>query len=153
MRRRLVLLAALGLAGGCGDSGERAATATPTPTPTPTAARTATPSPPPNGPEAEPGGAGDELPLRQAVPLTVGEDGITPRSVKVNALLGVRLVIRNDTPREQVLTVLRARPRRAVSVGRGETETLDLEGLRPGRYVIEGYAAGRATLIASIDEP
>jgi hypothetical protein len=168
MRRALALLAAIGLAGGCGDSGERAApTTTPTPTasaapsaartaapsPSPSAVGSATPSPPPNGPEAQPGGAGDELPLRLPVRLTVGEDGITPGQVKVNALLGVRLVVRNDTSREQVITVLRARPRRAVSIARGATGTLDLDGLRPGRYVIEGYAAGRAMLVASIAEP
>jgi hypothetical protein len=128
---------------GCGDSGERASTPTPTPTPTATA----------NRPEAEPGGAGDEQPIRQPVPLTIGDDGITPKLSKVSAFLGLELVIRNESSREQVVTVLRARPKRAVSIGAGETGRLRLDGLGRGRYTIQGYAAGRATLVSSVDEP
>jgi len=145
---RAVLGAALAacLLAGCGKADDRAE---PTPTPTPPA----TPTPPPNGPEAQPGGAGDELPARQQVPLTVGDDGITPKLVKVSAFLGVELVVRNATDREQVVTLLDARPARAVSVGAGQTARLRYEGLKRGRYTIEGYAAGRATLVSSLDEP
>jgi hypothetical protein len=87
------------------------------------------------------------------VNLVVGERGITPRLVKVSSFLGVELVVRNETAKEQVVTLLEARPRRAVSVGAGETGRLRYGGLRRGRYVIEGYAAGRATLVSSLDEP
>jgi hypothetical protein len=139
MRAPLAALAACLLAAGCGGSEERAAT------PTATAS--------PNRPEAQPGGAGDEQPIRQPVALTVGDDGITPKLFKVSAFLGVELVIRNATAREQVVTVLRARPKRAVSIGAGKTGRLRLDGLRRGRYTIEGYAAGRATLVSSLDEP
>jgi len=146
MRAPAVLLAVCGLAAaGCGDSEERAAT------PTPTATATATPTV--NRPEAEPGGAGDEQPIRQQVRLTVGDEGITPELVKVSAFLGVELVVRNDTSREQVVTVLRARPKRAMSIGPGQTGRLRLDGLGRGRYTVEGYAAGRATLVSSLDEP
>ena len=140
MRAPLAALAACLLAAGCGGSDEERA-ATPTATATP------------DRPEAQPGGAGDEQPIRQPVALTVGDDGITPKLVKVSAFLGVELVIRNGTSREQVVTVLRARPRRAVSIGAGETGRLRLDGLGRGRYTIEGYAAGRATLVSSLDEP
>jgi hypothetical protein len=142
MRTPAAALAACLLAAGCGGSDERAST--PTPTPTASAARQ---------PEAQPGGAGDEQPIRQPVRLTIGDDGITPKLVKVSAFLGVELVIRNETAREQVVTVLRARPKRAVSIGAGETGRLRFDGLRRGRYPIEGYAAGRATLVSSLDEP
>ena len=143
MRAPAVLLAVCGLASaGCGDSEEERA-ATPTPTATATVTR----------PEAEPGGAGDEQPIRQLVRLTIGDDGITPELVKVSAFLGVELTVRNDSSREQVVTVLRARPKRAVSIGPGQTRRLRLDGLGRGRYTVEGYAAGRATLVSSLDEP
>jgi hypothetical protein len=73
--------------------------------------------------------------------------------VKVSGFLGVRLVVRNLTRREQRVSVRGTKPPRALSVGPGLEATLDLEGLRPGAYSIVGEPAGRATLIVSIDEP
>jgi len=138
-------LAACLLAAGCGGgSEERASTPTPTPRATAKAA---------TQPEAEPGGAGDEQPIRQPVRLTVRDDGITPQLVKVSAFLGVELIVRNATSRTQVVTVLRARPRRTLSVGAGKTGRLRFAGLRRGRYRIQGSSGARATLVSSLDEP
>ena len=145
MRAPAAALAACLLVAGCGGSEERAST--PTPTPTPPAAKAAT------QPEAEPGGAGDEQPIRQPVRLTVRDDTITPELTKVSAFLGVELIVRNATSRTQVVTVLRAKPRRALTVRAGKTGRLRLAGLRRGRYRIQGSSGARATLVSSLDEP
>jgi hypothetical protein len=142
MRAPAAALAACLLAAGCGGAEERAST----PTPPPTAAIA-------TQPEAEPGGAGDEQPIRQPVRLSVGDDGIRPKLVKVSAFLGVDLIVRNATSRTQVVTVLRARPRHALSVRAGRTGRLRLAGLRRGRYTIQGSSGARATLVSSLDEP
>jgi hypothetical protein len=143
MRARAAMLAACVLAAGCGGAQEHAAST-----------RTATPAASPtNGPEAQPGGAGDEQPLRQPVRLTIDGDGFHPALVKAHALLAVELVIRNGTPREQVVTVVGAKPKRAVSIATEQTGRLRLRGLQRGRYRIEGFAAGQATLVSSLDEP
>ena len=142
MRAPAAALAACLLAAGCGGSEERASTPTPTPSPA-----TLT------QPEAEPGGAGDEQPIRQPVRLTVSDDGITPKLFKVSAFLGVELIVRNTTSRTQVVTVLRARPRRALTVKAGKTGRLRFAGLRRGRYRIQGSSGARATLVSSLDEP
>jgi hypothetical protein len=144
MRAAAGALASCVLLAGCGGSGNGSASAP---------ARTPAPTPTGNGPEAQPGGAGDEQPARQRVRLSIRDDGIAPRLVKVSAFLPVALVVRNETVHEQIVTVLGTRPRRALSVGKGVTATLHLDGLRRGRYTIEGYAAGRATLVSSLDEP
>jgi hypothetical protein len=142
MRAQAAAVAACVLAAGCGGSDERVSTPTPTPSPA-TLAR----------PEAEPGGAGDEQPIRQPVRLTVSGDGITPSLVKVSAFLGVELIVRNASSRTQVVTVLRVRPRRALTVEAGATRRLRLAGLRRGRYRIQSAAGARATLVSSLDEP
>ncbi len=146
MRAPAAALAACLLVAGCGGGSEERAS-TPTPTPTPPAAKAAT------QPEAEPGGAGDEQPIRQPVRLTVRDDTITPELTKVSAFLGVELIVRNATSRTQVVTVLRAKPRRALTVRAGKTGRLRLAGLRRGRYRIQGSSGARATLVSSLDEP
>ena len=165
MRAAAAALAAGLLAAGCGGSDERAGTPTPTASPTrtpsptsaagaaPTAFAPSAPEPPLDAPEAQPGGAGDEQPIRQQVRLTIGAGGVTPRLVKVSAFLSVELVVRNATAAEQIVSVRGAKPRRAVSVGRGETRRLPVMGLRRGRYRIDAGQAGRATLVVSLDEP
>ncbi len=141
MRAPAAALAACLLAAGCGGGSKER---TSTPTPTANAARQ---------PEAHPGGAGDEQPIRQPVRLTVGDHGIRPKLSKVSAFLGVELVIRNTSSREQVVTLLHARPRRAATVAAGRTGRLRLTGLRRGRYIIQGSTGARATLVSSLDEP
>jgi hypothetical protein len=136
MRAAAAALTACLLAAGCGGPDERAST--PTPTPPVTAAM------------AEPG---DEQPIRQPVRLTLGDHAITPKLTKVSAFLGVELIARNTTSRTQVVTVLRARPRRDLTVRAGRTGRLRLVGLRPGRYTIQGSTGARATLTAAGDTP
>jgi hypothetical protein len=154
MRAPAATLVACALAAGCGGSPEERADATATPTRTPKASPTAfapsAPEPPEIGPEAQPGGAGDEEPILQRARLTVGDDGgIAPRQVEVKAFLAVDLVVRNHSPRRQLISVTAAGAKRGVEVGPRLTVTMHLEGLRPGRYRVEVAKGGRATLVAA----
>ena len=159
MRAAAAALAACLLAAGCGDSEERASqTPTPTPTATPEAAPTAfapsAPEPPDNGPEAEPGGAGDEQAISQRVRLTVSRDrAIRPRRVKVSGFLAVDLSVRNRSGGGRMISIAGPGLKRGVEIGPGLTVTTHLEGLRPGAYRIAVEEGGRATLIVSNDEP
>ena len=78
--------------------------------------------------------------------LTVDAAGISPERATAPAFLALELVVRNDSRREQIVFVAGPEPRRAVSVGAGETGRVSIAGLRPGRYRIEGGPGGRATL-------
>ena len=159
MRAAAAALAACLLAAGCGDSEERASpTPTQTPTPTPKASPTAfapsAPEPPDNGPEAEPGGAGDEQAISQRVRLTVGADrAIRPRRIKVSGFLAVDLSVRNRSGGGRMISIAGPGLERGVQIGPGLTVTTHLEGLRPGAYRIAVDEGGRAMLIVSIDEP
>ena len=157
MRALAAALAACLLAAGCGDSGE-SASKTPTPTATPEASPTAfapsAPEPPEDAPEAQPGGGGDEAGNAQRVRLTVDDERrISPRRVEVSAFLAIDLAIRNRSSREQLVSVTAAGTKRGVQAGAGLTVTMQLEGLRPGRYRVEVEEGGRATLIAAADTP
>jgi len=159
MRAAAVALAACLLAAGCGGSDETGSTtSTPTPTATPKASPTAfapsAPEPPENGPEAQPGGAGDEEAISQRVRLTVDRSrALRPRRVTVSGFLAVDLVIRNRSGGERLISVIGAGATRSVQAAPGLTVTMHLEGLRPGAYQIAVEGGGRATLIVSIDEP
>ena len=161
MRAAAAALAACLLAAGCGDSEERASqTPTPTQTPaatpkvSPTAFAPSAPEPPDNGPEADPGGAGDEEAISQRVRLTVSRDrAISPRRVKVSAFLAVDAAFRNRTSREQVISLIAAGAKRAVQAPPGRTVTMHVEGLRPGVYRIAVKGGGRETLVAAADKP
>ena len=159
MRAAAAALAACLLTAGCGGSEERASqTPAPTPTATPKASPTAfapsAPEPPDNGPEAQPGGAGDEEAISQRVRLTVGRDrALSPRRVKVSGFLAVDLAIRNRSDGGRLISIAGPGLKRGVEIGPGLTVTTHLEGLRPGAYRIQVEGGGRATLIASIDEP
>jgi hypothetical protein len=87
------------------------------------------------------------------VRLTVGEAGIRPQRVQVNAFLGIRLVVRNTTKRERLVSVRGARPSRGLGVGPGVRATLDLDGLRPGRYRIVAEPGGSALLVVERPTP
>jgi hypothetical protein len=159
MRAVAAALAACLLAAGCGDSDESAsntptATATATAKASPTAFAPSAPEPPENGPEAEPGGAGDEEPISQQVRMTVDRArAIRPRRVKVSGFLAVNLAIRNRSGGERLISIAGPGLKRGLQIGAGLTVATPLEGLRPGAYRIEVEDGGRATLIASIDEP
>jgi hypothetical protein len=119
------------------------ATATPTPTETPAATATATPTPTPAG-EDQPGGAGDEEPIRVPVEFTVRDRGISPPQVAVPAFLGIELIVNNQLADPIEVRLEGAEP---LTVGPGETGRARLAGRRKGQYVIDFGAAGQALLI------
>jgi hypothetical protein len=104
---------------GCGEKPEPSATA-------------------PKARQSQAAGGGDEEPIRQRVSITVGKRTIRPARVQVDAFLGIRLIVRNASGREQLVEVRGAKPKRGLQLGPGLRVNLDLEGLRPGRYRIQG---------------
>jgi hypothetical protein len=95
-------------------------------------------------------GGGDEQPIRQRVALIVGRRAIKPARSQVDAFLGIRLIVRNASGRAQRIEVRGG----AVRVARGVSATLDLEGLRPGRYRIQGKPTkAHATLVVKRTTP
>jgi hypothetical protein len=95
-------------------------------------------------------GGGDEQPIRQRVAITVGRRAIKPASSQVDAFLGIRLTVRNASGRAQRIEVRGS----AVRVPRGRRANLDLEGLRPGRYGIQGATTkARAILVVKRSTP
>jgi hypothetical protein len=99
-------------------------------------------------------GGGDEEPIRQRVAITVGKRAMKPATARVDAFLGIRLVVRNASGRAQVVEVKGAKPTQGIQVGKGVTARLDLEGLRPGSYRIEGRPTkAHATLVVKKTTP
>ena len=109
------------------------------------------PEPSTTGPKArqsQAAGGGDEQPIRQRVSLTVGKSAMKPASAQVDAFLGIRLLVRNVSGRAQIVQVRGAKPTQGIQVAKGVRARLDLEGLRPGRYRIEGRPTkAHATLL------
>jgi hypothetical protein len=151
-----LLLIVAAAVGGCGgdDSEQTAAptatpppvatetaTATPTSTPTETATPTATPTP---AGEDQPGGAGDEEPIRVPVEFTVRDRGISPPQVAVPAFLGMELIVNNELTDPIEVRLEGAEP---MTVGPGETGRARIEGRRKGQYVVDFGAAGQALII------
>jgi hypothetical protein len=126
---------------GCGGGEERAAstptparTASPAPTATPTAFAPSAPKPP-------------VLRLR----LTLRDDGFSPRRVTAPSFVPVRLVVRNASGRERLVSV--AGTTKALALGPGVQATLDVDALEPGRHAIRSEPGGRATLVVRTHEP
>jgi hypothetical protein len=156
-----VVLVVAVLAGCGGDDSEETAAPTATPTPTitemesatptatatPTETATATPTPTTN-PEDQPGGAGDEEPVRVPVEFTVRDRGITPPQVAVPAFLGLELVINNELADPITVTLEGAEP---FEVGPGETGRKRLPGRRKGQYVVDFGAPGQALLVTGAE--
>jgi hypothetical protein len=115
------------------------------------------PEPSVTGPRARQssvGGGGDEQPIRQRVSIIVGRRAIKPARVQVDAFLGIRLVVRNASGRAQIVQVRGAKPTQGIQVGKGVRAQLDLEGLRPGSYRIEGKPTrAHATLVVKRSAP
>jgi hypothetical protein len=147
----LVVLAAalaLGACGGDDDDGGRAettATATATPTATETAAApTATPT---ESPEEQEGGAGDEAAARVPVNFSIDGEGITPPEVRVPAFLGLELIVRNHTPRDQSVTVEGSKEPDPLTITSSQTARKRLTGLRAGSYRVDAGQSGEAMLV------
>jgi hypothetical protein len=161
MRALVAVLAVAGALAGCGDD-EPTATSSPTPAPTAAATERATPTTTPAetpsptateqpGPEEQEGGAGDEEAVRVPVDLTVRASGVRPSTVNVPGFLALELRVRNRTPQPVTVTVEGAKGPGELSVAAGQTGTLRLEGLRPGRYRVDAGAAGSATLVSGAE--
>ena len=153
MRARWLGLVVVAALAGCGGDDQdqtaappHAATGTATATPTPTATPTSTPSA--ENPEDQPGGAGDEEPVRVPVEFTVRDRGISPPQVAVPAFLGLELIVHNGLADPLVVRLEGAEP---MTVGPGETGRARLEGRRKGQYLIDFGAAGQALLITGAE--
>ena len=108
------------------------------------------PTTPPRAGASQAGEGGDEQPIRQRVPITVGRKAIKPARSQVDAFLGIRLVIRNASGRRQQISLRGAE----ATVPAGASKNLDVEGQRPGRYRIEGSPTKAvATLVVKRTEP
>lgn len=114
------------------------------------------PEPTVTGPKARTSqaGGGDEQPIRQRVAITVGKQAMKPARAQVDAFLGIRLVVRNVSGRAQIVEVRGAKPTQGIQVAKGVTARLDLEGLRPGSYRIQGKPTkAHATLVVKRSAP
>jgi hypothetical protein len=99
-------------------------------------------------------GGGDEQPIRQRVAITLGKRAMKPATARVDAFLGIRLVVRNASGRAQVVEVKGAKPTQGIQVAKGVSARLDLEGLRPGSYRIQGRPTrAHATLVVTKTTP
>jgi hypothetical protein len=88
------------------------------------------------------------------VSITVGKQAIEPARVRADAFLGIRLLVRNASGRRQVIEVRGAKPTQGIQVGKGVRARLDLEGLRPGSYRIQGKPTNaHATLVVKRSAP
>jgi hypothetical protein len=151
-----VLGVAAGACGGGGGGGETTTTA-PTTGPASTAAAPATtqtepvataPSattPPPDatGPEGQPGGAGDEEPIRVPARFSIRAGRLTPPEIAVPAFLRIGLAVSSRDGRAH--EVLLAAPRTVVlRVPAGGRASTTIPGLRKGRWEIsvDGRPAG-----------
>jgi hypothetical protein len=158
-----VMGAAAALAGCGGGSSDTAAPATPQPAPsaateapteTPTATTSATPTPttqplPSVQPEKQPGGAGDEEPIRVPAQFKVTADAVEPPQVQVPAFLTIQLSVRNERSSAIVVRLEGARPLTVAAGGRGE---MLIDGRKRGRYPID-FGNGQTALLVSGAQP
>ena len=140
---------------GSGEPPTRTVTAPVQTTTTPERERTSTTPPKletkgggPASPEDQPGGAGDEEPVRSEVVLTGRGGRIGPLLVKVPPFVSIRVVLRSADGKPYVM---RFGPR-VVRVGlKGSSSSATFDGLRPGRRLAGIAPAGRVIIEASAE--
>lgn len=166
-------LGAATAAGGCGSGGGSSATnaatsapattppaasapATPPPAatappPTQTAppAATAPPSTQTTAPEDQPGGAGDEQPIRIPARFTFSDSGVSPSEVAVPAFFTIRLVGVSKDGRPHTLQLEGT----TVRVPAGGRAAGTVEGLKKGRYGVTIDGRENAATIVSGAKP
>jgi hypothetical protein len=146
-----VLTVAAALAGCGGDDSTEtaappAATDTPTATATPSATPTETAQPLPSvSPEDEPGGQGDEQPIRIPAEFTFAEGGaVKPTQVAVPAFFTIELIVHNQT--SQPIDV-RFAGEQVMTVEPGGTGDKEVKGRKKGSWVLDAGAAGQALVV------
>lgn len=156
--RALGLIAAAALGAGLGScgGGDRSATSTATTTaprttvpaatqtePVATAPSATTPPPDATGPEGQPGGAGDEEPIRVPARFVIRDGRLSPPEIEVPAFLRVGLSVTSRDGRAHEVR-LAAPTRVTLSVPAGGHATTVVPGLRRGRWEIsiDGRPAG-----------
>lgn len=98
----------------------------------------------PAPPTATPEG-GDEAGNRVDVRVTLAPEGVVPRRLEVPAFLGLRLRVRNESGGERIV---RLDGSVVVELLPEETQVVELEGLQPGRHVLEAGESGRTSIVA-----
>jgi Neuroendocrine-specific golgi protein P55 (NESP55) len=102
-------------------------------------------------PEDQPGGAGDEEPARSQALFTAAGGRVTPRVVRVPALISVRVELR---ARDDGPYILEIDGQRIEVGGQLSSGSVSLDGLRPGdAYVgtLSGNASGRVRVEATAE--
>lgn len=79
--------------------------------------------------------------------FTIDGEGITPPQVRAPAFLGLDLVVRNDTQREQRVAIEASKEPDPLTIASGDTAHKTLTGLRGGEYRVDAGPAGEATLV------
>ncbi len=159
MPRLLLAVLVAAAVAGCGEdettsapspTPEATAVATEEPTPTQTATKTPTTTPTEQpAPEESEGGAGDEEAARVPAAFTVDSAGVHPPQVAVPAFLAIELSVQNGFGSPITVRLEGAEPFR---VGVYATEVVQLDGRRPGRYVID-FGRGQKGLLVTGAEP
>jgi hypothetical protein len=155
-----VLLVAAALAGcGAGDEDQTAApsmpqpapsAATETPTQTPSSTASATPTAttqplPSVAPEDQPGGQGDESPIRVPAEFTISEGGaMTPQQVAIPAFFTIELIVHNKTSKP---VDVRWVGEKVMSVPPGGKGDVEVKGRKKGTWLVDAGSAGQAVVV------
>jgi hypothetical protein len=134
--------------GACGGSGGRSGSASATaPAKTLTAPHIVNPNPHPpptvtattpttTTTETQPGGAGDEQPIRVPATYTFTAGGLTPPVVSVPAFLGIELTLVSADGHAHSATIATDHGTRTLSVAAGARSSLQLTGMKRGTYAV-----------------
>lgn len=107
-------------------------------------------APPPGeeSPEAQPGGAGDEVPI-SAQALVTGRDGtLRPRVVRVPPFVAIRIRLRSA---DGVEYSLRGGGGSVQAGGEIQSAATTYEGLRPGERLVLSGPQGEVTVVANAE--
>lgn len=101
----------------------------------------------PESPEEQPGGAGDEQPVRSEVVLTGRGGRIGPLLVKVPPFVSIRVLLRSADGRRYLMRV----GGRVLKAGLDVPSSATFDGLRPGRRLVGAAVSGKVVIEASAE--